>query len=165
MNEIEGMLRKIDENITTKLVKLDPDSFTESTELLAEILERQDGRILLNIGGGDRALLISLYTAAMAADAEIETTTLLSDVIRNSQEIELPELRPPFKDADRLILKRVVEDGCTTNKELSENTERSKGSISRCVNRLRESSYVEVVSDGREKRIQPTLYGKIVTNN
>jgi CRISPR locus-related DNA-binding protein len=165
VQDIEGLVDMIDQEITTELLKFDPDDFEGTTTALADFLDDIDDELVVNLAGGDRALVLALTVATMPTTADLRSTYIRSDVTQESHEVQLPTVRPRLNDRDREVLKYIVENGPVSNTRIAAVTGKSDTTVHRSVNEnLEEMGYVEVRDDGGKNSVRATFVGELIYN-
>ena len=164
VQEIEGMLDKLEEEFTTEVLRFDPDNFEGTARTLVERPDETEDEVVVNLAGGDRALVISLTLAVMYTRADIVSTYVRSDVTHESQNVNLPTPRPPFKDGDSEVLNYVLENGDVSNTRIASATDVSDSTVSRRVEKLEEMGYVWVEDGKGSNSVRPTFPARLVEN-
>jgi CRISPR locus-related DNA-binding protein len=164
VQQIEGMLEKLEEEFTKEVIECDPNDFEGTTNRLVERLNRIEDDVIVNLAGGDRALIIPLSLAVMSASVGVSSTHVRSDVTRESQNVDLPPLRPPLDEGDREVLNYVLENGPVSNTRIAAATDVSDSTISRRVEKLEEMGYVEVEDGKGSNSVSPTFSAALVEN-
>lgn len=163
VEQIESMLRKVDPDITTEVVEVDPNNFDVAAEKLVDVLNRQDNELILNLGGGDRAILVALAMATVTTSTNVRAVTLLSDVTRDRQEIDLPNYPEPDKEKEREVLSFILDEAPVSNSEVVNELGYSESMVSRIISELEDKGYIKVTSEGRSNLIKPTLVSKLIS--
>jgi CRISPR locus-related DNA-binding protein len=164
VQQIDGMLEKLEEDFTTEVIECDPNNFEETTNRLVERLNRIDDDVIVNLAGGDRALIIPLTLAVMSTSVEVSSTYVRSDVTRESQDVDLPALRPLLDDGDREVLEYVLQNGPVNNTRIAVAAEFSDSTASRRVEKLEEMGYVDVEDGKGSNSVRPTFPATLVEN-
>lgn len=164
VQDIKGMLDKLEEDVTTEVVEFDPNDFEATARSLVERLDEIDDDVVVNLAGGDRALILPLALAAMSTSAEVSSTYVRSDVTRKSQDVDLPTLHSSLDDRDREVLKYVLEKGSVSNKRIAAATDVSESTVSRRVEKLEEMGYVDVEDGKGSNSVRPTFPATLVEN-
>lgn len=164
VQDVEGTVDMLDVELTTEVRKFDPEDFEGTTTCLVSVLDRVDENIVVNLAGGDRALIIALAVAVMTTSTEVRSTHLRSDVTRKSQEMSLPPVQLPSKDRDREVLEYVIENNPVSNKQIATMVDKSETTVHRSLTSLEEIGYVEVDEEGGENLVQATFLGNLVSN-
>jgi CRISPR locus-related DNA-binding protein len=164
VQDIKGMLDKLEEEVTTEVLEFDPNDFEATARRLVERLDEIDDDVIINLAGGDRALILPLTLAVMSTSAEVASTYVRSDVTRESQNVNLPTLHPPLDDRDREVLKYVLENGPVSNRRIASGTDVSESTVSRRVERLEKRGYVEVEDGTGSNSVSLTFPATLVEN-
>lgn len=162
VKDVEGMVDMIDVGIMTDVRLFDPEGYEETTATLVELLDTAEDEVVVNLAGGDRALLIPLAVAAMSTTTEVRATHLRSDVTRESHEIQLPTVHPGLNDRDSDVLRYIVNNGPVSNTRIAAATEKSESTVYRSIETLKEMGYVSVENDGGSNSVEPTFVGKLM---
>lgn len=164
VQQIEGMLEKLEEEFTTEVMECDPNDFEATTNRLVARLNRVEDGVIVNLAGGDRALIIPLTLAVMSTSAEVASTYVRSDVTRESQDVDLPALRPPLDDGVREVLEYVLENGPVSNTRIAAAAGVSDSTVSRRVEVLEGMGYVDVEDGKGSNSVRPTFPARLVEN-
>lgn len=164
VQQIEGMLGKLEEDITTELLTFDPNDFETTARSLVEVLDNVDDELVVNLAGGDRALIIPLTLAVMSTSATVSSTHVRSDVTRESQNVDLPTLRTSLDDRNSEVLRYVLGNGAVSNRRIASATGMSESTVSRRVETLEEMGYVDVQDGKGRNSVRATFPAMLVEN-
>jgi CRISPR-associated protein Csa3 len=164
VQDIKGMLDKLEEEVTTEVLEFDPNDFEATARRLVERLDEIEDDVVVNLAGGDRALIIPLTLAVMSTRAEVASTHVRSDVTRESQNVNLPTLHPPLDESGCEVLKYVLENGPVSNTRIAAATGISDSTVSRRVEKLEEMGYVKVEDGKGSNSVRPTFSATLVEN-
>jgi len=120
------------------------------------------GKVIVNLSGGPREILIALTAASIALSELVYKTTNFSDIDRELREIELPHIVRTPDVKVRQILGDILENGPTTLTAIASRLGISESTISRSCAKLADMQAVEITPDGRNKQITLTLSGKVL---
>jgi CRISPR-associated protein Csa3 len=162
VQSIEGTIDMIDVELTTEVKEFAPGGFEETTKKIVDTLDSTTEDIVVNLGGGDRFLLISLSTAVTVTSSEIKSIHVRSDVTRESYEVQLPKVRPCLSDRDRSVLEYVVNNEPVNNTQVAAMTGKSNSTVHRSLESLQEIGYIEIEDKGGENSIRATFSGNLV---
>jgi CRISPR locus-related DNA-binding protein len=162
VQDVEGTVDMIDVELTTEVLEFDPNDFEATTKKLVDKLDEVDGEAVVSLAGGDRALVVALSVAVMVTTTEVRSTRVRSDVTRESNDVQLPIVRPELNDRDREVLEYVVKNGPVSNTQIAAMTGKSEATVSRSRECLAERGYVEVENNGNKNSVQATFVGELV---
>lgn len=161
VNQIESMVSKVDDEISTELVVLDPMEFEDSVVELRELLEDTEGDVVVNLAGGDRALVLALSIATMTTSDTVSSVYVRSDVTREKQEVRLPRLHVDLDDRDREMLRYVLDNAPVSNTRLASALDVSESTVSRRLEALENRGLVDVTNSGTGNSVEPALTGRL----
>ena len=120
------------------------------------------GKVIVNLSGGPREILIALTAASIALSELVYKTTNFSDIDRELREIELPHIVRTPDAKVRRILGDILKNEPTTLTAIASRLGISESTISRSCAKLADMQAVEITPDGRNKQITLTLSGKVL---
>ena len=164
VQDVEKNIDMLETELTTEVLRFDPHEFEETVTTLVDRLNGTDEAVV-SLAGGDRALLVPLAVAAMSTTTEVRSVHLRSDVTRESNEIQLPQICLALDDGDNHeILRYVVKNGPVSNKQISAMVGMSETTVHRRLIDLEEMGYVNVDRSGAENSVEATLLGELMQN-
>ena len=119
-------------------------------------------KVIVNLSGGPREILIALTAASIALSELVCKTTNFSDIDRELREIKLPHIVRTPDAKVRQILGDIRENGPTTLTAIASRLGISESTISRSCAKLADMRAVEIMPDGRNKQITLTLSGRVL---
>ncbi len=164
--DIMDLTAKVDRTITVDVVPIDHHNFGAMMLSLMDLIASaappaiSAGKVIVNLSGGPREILIALTAASMALSDLIYKTTNFSDIDRELTEIELPHITRQLDKTAGQILRYLVGHEHTTLVEVARRIGASESKISRQSAKLAEMRAVEIVPAGRSKQIAITLSGR-----
>jgi len=168
IEDIRNVVAKIDRTIAVDVVHIDHHDFGAMILLCMDLIcaasppITPDGKVIVNISGGPREILIALTAACMSLSESIYKTTNWSDIDLELREIELPHItRTPDKKTWQ-ILDDVLKHEPTALTEVAARLGLSDSTISRSCAKLAEMCAIEITPLGRSKQITITLSGKVL---
>jgi len=162
VQDMEGFVGMIDHDISSELLTFDPDDFERTTTSIVDRLNKVDNEVVINLAGGDRALVIALTVATMSTEADVRTTYVRSDVTHESHEVSLPELRPGLDSQNRDILRYVLRNGPVSNTQIASMTSMSESTVSRRLDTIEQMGLVNVQDGEGRNFVETTLAGEVV---
>jgi len=162
VQDMEGFVEMIDHDISSELLTFDPDGFENATTSLVDMLNGIDDEVVVNLAGGDRALVIALTVATMSTEADVRATYVRSDVTHESHDVRLPELRPGLDDENREILRYVLRNGPVSNTQIASLTGMSESTVSRRLDTVEQMGLVDVQDGEGRNFVETTLAGEVV---
>jgi len=168
IEDIRDLTTKIDSTISLDIVEIDHHDFGAMILSLMDLISSAalpgmpDSKIIVNLSGGPRDILVALTAASMALSDLIYKTTNWSDIDRELREIELPHIaRTPDKKT-RQILDDILKHAPTTLTEIAARLGISESTVSRSCAKLADSHAIGITPIGRNKQIALTLSGKVL---
>jgi len=161
IREIEGMVDRMYGNIRVEVEYADPRDFERAVESVMSRIEEARGDVIVNLGGGDRGLLVAMTVATVFSDAEVEVVSGFSDAFLESFEIPLPRFESQLDERDLTVLAILSESGELSCSELADVAGLSPSTVSRRLSSLEEKGYVVRRSEGREKPVELTFKGRL----
>ena len=168
IEDIRDLTAKIDSTISLDVVPIDHHDFGAMILSFMDLISSSalpgmpDSKIIVNLSGGPRDILVALTVASMALSDSIYKTTNWSDIDRELREIELPHIaRTPDKKT-RQILDDILKHAPTTLTAIAARLTISESTISRSCAKLADIHAIEITPIGRNKQIALTLSGKVL---
>ena len=167
--DIKDLTGKVDRTITVDVVPIDHHDFGAMMLNLMDLIASATqpaaparGKVIVNLSGGPREILIALTAASMALSDSIYKTTNFSDIDRELREIELPHIARTPDEKVRQILGDIIKNEPTTLTAIAARLGVSESTISRSCAKLADMYMVEITPVGRNKQIALTLSGKVL---
>ena len=166
VDDIKDLTAKIDRTIAVDVVRIDHHDFGAMMLGFMDLISSAappalpDGKVIANLSGGPREILIALTTACIALSDSIYRTTNFSDIDHELREIELPHITRTLDKTALQILCKVLEHEPTTLHEVARRIGASESTVSRQSAKLAEMHAVEITALGRSKQIRLTLTGR-----
>jgi len=169
IKDIRDLAAKIDRTITVDVVPIDHQDFSAMMLNLMDLITASTppavpagGKVIVNLSGGPREILIALTAASMALSDSIYKTTNFSDIDRELREIELPHIARPLDKTAWRILRDMAGHERTTLVEVAGRTGASESTVSRQSAKLAGLHAVRITPAGRSKRVAITLSGRVL---
>ena len=169
VEDIKDLTGKVDRTITVDVVPIDHHDFGAMMLNLMDLIASAAqpaaparGKVIVNLSGGPREILIALTAASMALSDLIYKTTNFSDIDRELREIELPHIARTPDEKVRQILGDILKNEPTTLTAIAARLGVSESTISRSCAKLADMYMVEITPVGRNKQIALTLSGKVL---
>ena len=167
VEDIKDLTRKVDRTITVDVVEIDHHDFGAMMLKLMDLIASAaqpavpaGSKVIVNLSGGPREILIALTAASMALSELVYKTTNFSDIDRELREIELPHIARQLDKTAWRILRDLTEHEHTTLTEVAGRISASDSKISRQSAKLAGLRAVEITPSGRSKQIAITLSGR-----
>ena len=168
IDDIKDLTEKIDRTITVDVVEIDHHDFGAMMLNLIDLIASAAppavpaGKIIVNLSGGPREILVALTASSMALSELVYKTTNFSDIDRELREIELPHIARQLDKTAWQILRDLTEHEHTTLTEVAGRVCASDSKISRQSAKLAGLHAVEITPAGRSKQIAITLSGRVL---
>ncbi|MEA1908782.1 MAG: CRISPR-associated CARF protein Csa3, partial [Euryarchaeota archaeon] len=167
IDDIKDLTGKVDRTITVDVVPIDHHDFSAMMLRLMDLISSAApsppassilpaparGKVIVNLSGGPREILIALTAASIALSELVYKTTNFSDIDRELREIELPHIVRTPDAKVRQILGDILKNGPTTLTAITSRLGISESTISRSCAKLADMQAVEITPDGRNKQI------------
>lgn len=160
IEELEGLTKKMYGNLEVRVEYVDPRDFEQGVTEIKRHIEDVSGELVLNLGGGDRALLVTLTVAAMFADREFDAASTFSDAFLERVPISVPSLTGGLDEGEEAILE-AIRSGAETCTDLASELDLSPSTVSRRLDRLEDDGYVERDIDGNRRPVRLTFTGAL----
>ncbi|MDG6249265.1 CRISPR-associated CARF protein Csa3 [Methanocalculus sp.] len=157
IEDVRGMLRKISSEIQLDVIHVNNRSFHDMTATLLDFIrtlnnnQTSDGKLIVNLSGGPREVLVSLTLASIAFSAKIHQCAIFSDISRELETIELPHLGSLLEDRAKRILADIATHDQTSMSEIGKRLQISESTVSRQCSKLAAEKYILFRQDGRYK--------------
>lgn len=161
-NEIKNLIKQISPAISIQKIVLSTHNFSQMIEEISNIFTHLEEEIVVNISGGVREIAIALTTVSILYNQKISRIYNFSRIEGEIREIELPYFAYPLTGNEKRILDLITTKGPLKYNELVNELRLSKSSISRIASELEKNSIIKIEDVGKEKRIHPTLTGKLI---
>ncbi len=166
--DIKDLTTKVDRTITVDVAKIDHRDFGAMILRFMDLIASAAppavpaGKVIVNLSGGPREILIALTAASMALPDSIYKTTNWSDIDRELRAIELPYIARPLDRTAWQILDDVLNREHTTLTAVAGRIGMSESTVSRQSAKLAGLHAVEITPAGRKKQIALTLSGRVL---
>jgi CRISPR-associated protein Csa3 len=169
IEDIRDLTAKIDRTITVDVVQIDHHDFGAMMLRLMDLIASAaptavpaGSKVIVNLSGGPREILIALTAASIALSELVYKTTNFSDIDRELREIELPHIARTLDKTALQMLRDLTEHEHTTLTEVAGRIGASESKISRQSAKLAGLRAVEITPSGRSKQIAITLSGRVL---
>ena len=161
--DVERLLGEIEPAVELDLERIPHDEFGTAVLRCGELLTDRDGRIVVNLAGGAREILIPLVVAAIAHADAIDETLLFSDVDGSVTPLDWPALPTAIPgSADETFRAIAARSGRVSVPQLTDRTAQSKSTVTRHVTALEETGLVEAELEGNTKVVEATFAGRLL---
>lgn len=160
--DVERMLTEIEPDVSSRVERIAHDDFRAAVLECSDVLRAADGKLIVNLGGGAREILLPFTIAAVAHANLVDTALSFGDVDGKIREWQLPALtaQPSEPEVDTLGVIAALEDASIPN--ITERAGVSKSTITRHVDELERVDAVETWRDGKTKFARLTLTGELL---
>ena len=169
VGDIRDLTAKVDRTITVDVAKINHHDFGAMILKVMDLISSAappavpaGSKIIVNLSGGPREILVALTAASMALSELIYKTTNFSDIDRELSEIELPRIARTLDRAAWQILDDVRKHEHTTLTAVAGRIGTSESTVSRQSAKLAGMHAVEITPVGRKKQIVLTLSGRVL---
>ncbi len=159
---LKDVVKQVSSEIELQKIVLDYRNFQEILAKISKYIRKSEGKVVLNISGGPRIIIIALTVVGIFYRDEIETIYNHSEIDKEIRKINLPSVFQPLKDNEIKILRTIYKKSPLKFKDLVKEIDVSKSTISRIMKRMEEQNLVEIEEKGREKYPSLTLSGEIL---
>lgn len=160
IEEIEGVTEKMYGNLQVEVEFVDPRDFESAVVSIKRSIDQSSGDIILNLSGGDRALLVAITVASMYLSKDIEGVSTFSDAFLERIPVSMPTVERGMEESDRRILE-ALKEGAETCSEVSKRIGLSPSSVSRRMERLEDNGYLKREVEGNKRPADLTFKGKL----
>ena len=168
VEDIRDLTAKVDHTITVDVAKIDHHDFGVMILRFMDLISSATppaaptGKVIVNLSGGPREILVALTAASMALSDSIYKTTNFSDIDRELSEIELPHITRTLDKTAWQILDDILKHEPTTLTAVAGRIGASESTVSRQSAKLAGLRAVEITPAGRKKQIALTLSGRVL---
>ncbi|CAD6491206.1 MAG: hypothetical protein LAKADJCE_00072 [Candidatus Argoarchaeum ethanivorans] len=168
VENVKDIVTKIDPSIIVDIVHIDHHDFNTMVLSFIDLIRESSpsaipgGRVIVNLSGGPREILVALTAASISLSHLIHKTTNFSDIDREQREIELPQLLQELDTNARLILTDVKKHEPTTLIEIASRLCLSGSTISRHAAKLANMRAIEITPHGKNKHATILLSGRVL---
>ena len=162
---VKDLSKQIDSNIKVEIHRVDHHNFEDMVLSFIDLIKNTPGEIITNISGGPREIFLAFTIACLSQSDKINRTTNYSDIDRVMKEITLPNIIHILDEKLKEILHDINENQPTTITEIADRLNISESTISRQIKKLFERKALDIVQEGKSKKIRMTLAGKMLLKN
>ncbi len=160
--DLKDIVNQVSTDIDIQKIVLNYRNFEDIVETISKQIKKSEGKVVLNISGGPRIIIIALTVIGIYHQDKIERVYNHSEIDKEIRDIELPSIFQPLKENEKKVLKTILGNSQLRIKDLVKGVDLSKSSVSRLVRKMEENNLVEVEERGREKYASLTISGKIL---
>jgi len=168
IKDVRDVVAKIDRTIVVEVVHVDHLDFgamiLQFVDLICEAAPpvMPEGKVIVNLSGGPREVLVALTIASLSLSELIYITTSFSDIDFELREIELPHIARNLDEKMWQILDDLIKHEPTTLADVATRLGVSGSTISRQSAKLAEMCAVKITPSGKSKLITITLSGRML---
>jgi len=162
---VKDLSKQIDSNIKVEIHRVDHHNFEDMVLSFIDLIKNTPGEIITNISGGPREIFLAFTIACLSQSDKINRTTNYSDIDRVMKEITLPNIIYALDEKLKEILYDINKNQPTTVTEIANRLNLSESTVSRQIKKLFERKALDIVQEGKSKKIRVTLAGKILLKN
>ena len=159
---VKDLSRQIDSNIKVEIHRVDHHDFEDMVISFIDLIKNTPGEIITNISGGPREIFLAFTIACLSQSDKINKTTNYSDIDLVMKEITLPNIIHILDEKLKEILSDINEYQPTTITKIANRLNISESTASRQIKKLFERKALDIVQEGKSKKIRMTLAGKIL---
>lgn len=159
---VRDLSRQIDSNIKVEIHRVDHHDFEDMVISFIDLIKNTPGEIITNISGGPREIFLAFTIACLSQSDKINRTTNYSDIDLVMKEITLPNIIHITDEKLKEILSDINENQPATITEIANRLNISESTASRQIKKLFERKALDIVQEGKSKKIRMTLAGKIL---
>ncbi|MCG7847703.1 MAG: CRISPR-associated CARF protein Csa3 [ANME-2 cluster archaeon] len=162
---VKDLSKQIDSNIKVEIHRVEHHDFEGMVMSLIDLIKNTPPDIITNISGGPREIFLAFTLACISQSDKIHKTTNYSDIDRVMKEITLPNIIHILDEKLKEILYDINENQQTTITEIASRLNLSESTVSRQVSKLFKRKALDIVQEGKIKKINVTLTGKVLLKN
>lgn len=162
---VKDLSRQIDSNIKVEIHRVDHHDFEDMVISFIDLIKNTPGEIITNISGGPREIFLAFTIACISQSGKINKTTNYSDIDLVMKEITLPNIIHIPDEKLKEILSDINENQPTTITEIANRLNISESTTSRQIKKLFERKALDIVQEGKSKKIRMTLAGNVLLKN
>ena len=162
ISDVEQMIQEIEPDVSVTTEQITHSEFSTAVLECSDLLRAAEGKCIVTLGGSARDVLIPFVVAAITHVRLLDAALFFSDIDGKVQEWTLPALTAALKSATRPTLETLRQRGGTASvPTLTDETGRSKSTVTRHVAELADEGLVETWTEGKTKHVRVTLAGKL----
>lgn len=163
ISDVEQMIQEIEPDVSVTTEQITHSEFSTAVLECSDLLRAAEGKCIVTLGGSARDVLIPFVVAAITHVRLLDAALFFSDIDGTVQEWTLPALTAALKSATRPTLETLRQRGGTASvPTLTDETGRSKSTVTRHVAELADEGLVETWTEGKTKHVRVTLAGKLL---
>jgi CRISPR-associated protein Csa3 len=159
---VRDLSRQIDSNIEVEIHRVDHHNFEDMVISFIDLIKNTQGDIITNISGGPREIFLAFTIACISQSDKIDRTTNYSDIDRVMKEITLPNISYVLDEKLKEIISDINKNQPATITEIADRLNLSESTVSRQIRKLSDRKVLDIVQEGKSKKICLTLAGKIL---
>ena len=161
--DVEQLVKEIEPDVSVSTERITHSEFSTAVLECSDLIRAADGERIVTLGGSARDVLIPFVVAAITHVRLLDATLFFSDIDGTVQEWPLPALTATLKTAAKPTLEALRQQGGTASVPiLTDETGRSKSTVTRHVTELADEELVETWTEGKTKHVRVTLTGKLL---
>lgn len=158
---VQDMLEEIAPGAAVTTAHIDTSSFLPSVLACVEILEDTNGKLIVNFGGGAREIFLPLAIATVLQAPVVDHALQYTDIKQEVRSWQVPNLTAAPTKTVRETLRAVPEEDTVAMAALAERAGKSRSTVVRHVETLREAELVHTERHGKEKHVRLTTGGRL----
>jgi CRISPR-associated protein Csa3 len=165
---IKNLTAQIDSTIIVDIQQIDHHELDKMILFFMKLIRSANpsgvlnDKIMINLSGGPRDILIALTTACITLSESIWKISNFSDIDHELREIQLPYITRTLDKKALQILNDIDKHEPTTPIEVAKRINTSESTISRQCAKLSKMHAIKITPHGRNKQITITLSGKML---
>lgn len=163
ISDVEQLLQEIEPEVSVTTERITHSTFSTAVLECSDLIRAAEEERIVTLGGGARDVLVPFVIAAIAHVHLLDSALFFSDIDGAVREWELPGLTATLQDASRPTLEALQRQGGEASiPTLTDETGKSKSTVTRHVNRLTDERIVETWIEGKTKHVRTTLTGQLL---
>ena len=163
ISDVEQLVQEIEPDVSVTTERITHSEFSTAALECSDLIRAAEGERIVTLGGGARDVLVPFAIAAITHVRLLDAALFFSDIDGTVQEWTLPGLTATLKTAAEPTLETLRQQGGTASvPTLTDETGRSKSTVTRHVTELADEGLVETWTEGKTKHVRVTLTGKLL---
>lgn len=160
--DIERMVEELEPEVSVQTERIPHNDFQAAVLACSDVLHEASGQIVAIFGGGARDVFLPFTVASLVHVDCIETALTFSDIDGAVREFILPRLIARCPESTWKTLVAIDRADETSLPTLTEDTGRSKSTVTRHVNQLADRDLVETRMEGKTKWVRVAITGRLL---
>ncbi len=161
-HDMRNIVARISQDIEMEKIVLDTKDFPGMIREISSLLVEAKDEVVVNLSGGVRSVLVALTVCSVFFNQKISRTYNFEELEREMVRIELPYVFFDLTKNEKRMIKALMKGGPMFYRELTEELDLSKSTISRLSAVLEDMRAVRLEEVGKEIRVHLSITGELM---